>query len=95
MPDASLLASDTRPQATSLTSESGSVNINVQRGRNTGSDVVGFTVEQVSIPLTQISSTFPPRLFGGRCPYLGLDAFSRAGSLLDVRSDQSMKVFIV
>ena len=37
---------------------------------------VGYTVEQVSTLLTQISSTFQPKPFDGRCPYLGLDAFS-------------------
>jgi len=41
-----------------------------------GSKIVGYTVEQVSTLLTQISSTFQPNPFDGRCPYLGLDAFS-------------------
>ena len=69
MPDASLLASDTRPQATSLTSESGSsVNINVQRGRNTGSDVVGFTVEQVSTPLRRSAAPSHPGSSAGAAP---------------------------
>ncbi len=35
---------------------------------------IGYTVEQVSSLLTQISSTFQPKPFDGRCPYLGLDA---------------------
>jgi hypothetical protein len=38
--------------------------------------VQGYTVEQVSGLLTQISSTFQSKPFDGRCPYLGLDAFS-------------------
>ncbi len=37
---------------------------------------IGYTVEQVSTLLTQIGSTFQPKPFDGRCPYLGLDAFS-------------------
>lgn len=41
-----------------------------------GSKIVGYTVEQVSTLLTQISSNFQPKPFDGRCPSLGLDAFS-------------------
>jgi hypothetical protein len=67
MPDAWPPASDTRPQAAPVTSVSGSVNINVQCDGNTGGDVVGCTVEQISTHFTQISSTFQPRPFGERC----------------------------
>ena len=35
----------------------------------------GYTAEQVSILLTQITSTFQPKPFDGRCPYKGLDVF--------------------
>jgi len=35
----------------------------------------GYTAEQVSILLTQITSTFQPKGFDGRCPYKGLDVF--------------------
>jgi hypothetical protein len=35
----------------------------------------GYTVEQVSTLITQISATFQPKPFDGRCPYKGLDAF--------------------
>jgi hypothetical protein len=38
--------------------------------------IVGYTVDQVQTLLTQISSTFQPKPFDGRCPYVGLDAFS-------------------
>ena len=61
---------------------SGGVNLDAQRdviidGDVVGRDkIVGYTVEQVSTLLTQISSTFQPKSFDGRCPYLGLDAFS-------------------
>ena len=94
MPDASPPASDTRPQATSVTSVSGNVNIDIQHAVNTGSDGAGCAVEQVSTLFTQINSTFQPNPFDGRCPYLGLNAFSRAGSLLDDRSDRCMSVFV-
>src|SRR5215510_10139454 len=35
----------------------------------------GFTAEQVSALLTQITSTFQPKKFDGRCPYKGLEVF--------------------
>src|SRR5215207_4748910 len=35
----------------------------------------GYTVEQVSVLLTQITSTFQPKPFDGRCPYKGLEVF--------------------
>jgi len=42
-----------------------------------GGDIYkGYTREQVSELLTQITSTFQPRPFDGRCPYKGLDAFA-------------------
>jgi WD40 repeat protein len=48
---------------------SGEVNI-------AGRDIYkGYTAEQVSVLLTQITSTFQPSPFDGRCPYKGLDVF--------------------
>lgn len=48
---------------------SGEVNI-------AGRDIYkGYTAEQVSVILTQLTSTFQPKPFDGRCPYKGLDAF--------------------
>jgi WD40 repeat protein/energy-coupling factor transporter ATP-binding protein EcfA2 len=38
-------------------------------------NVVGFTSEQVSVLLEQISSTFQAKKFDGTCPYKGLDVF--------------------
>jgi WD40 repeat protein len=35
----------------------------------------GYTAKQVSILLEQISATFQPKPFDGRCPYKGLDVF--------------------
>ena len=35
----------------------------------------GYTAEQVSALLTQITTTFQPKTFDGRCPYKGLDVF--------------------
>jgi uncharacterized delta-60 repeat protein len=41
-----------------------------------GGDIYkGYTAEQVSVLLTQITSTFQPKPFAGRCPYKGLDVF--------------------
>jgi uncharacterized delta-60 repeat protein len=36
---------------------------------------VGYTSEEVTALLTQITSTFQPKPFDGRCPYKGLDVF--------------------
>jgi ABC-type multidrug transport system fused ATPase/permease subunit len=74
---------EARPQITSVTS----VSADGDAGRDVtiGGDVVGrdkivatygYTVEQVSTLLTQISNTFQPKPFDGRRLYLGLDAFS-------------------
>jgi WD40 repeat protein len=69
-------------QSNNLTSVSGGVNIGAERDVHIGGDVVGrdkitvgYTVDQVSALLTQISTTFQPRAFDGRCPYKGLDVF--------------------
>jgi len=35
----------------------------------------GYTVDEVSVLINQIKSTFQPKPFGGRCPYKGLDVF--------------------
>src|SRR5215213_367509 len=35
----------------------------------------GYTVEQVSVLLTQITTTFQPKPFAGRSPYKGLEVF--------------------
>jgi hypothetical protein len=36
---------------------------------------IGYTVDQVSVLLTQIKTEFQPKPFDGRCPYKGLDVF--------------------
>jgi hypothetical protein len=64
-----------------VTNVSGGVNVDANQvtihGDVVGRDkIVGYTVEQVSALLTQIGSTFQPKPFDGRCPYLGLDAFT-------------------
>ena len=38
--------------------------------------IVGYTAEQVNTLIAQITTQFQPKPFDGRCPYLGLDAFS-------------------
>jgi hypothetical protein len=84
MPDDSIPASEVEPQAISVSNVSGGVNLDAERDVNIGGDVVGrdkivsyqgYTVEQVSTLLTQISSTFQPKPFDGRCLYVGLDSF--------------------
>jgi len=52
-----------------ITDVDGEVNI-------AGGDIYkGLTAEQVSTLLTQITATFQPKVFDGRCPYKGLDVF--------------------
>jgi WD40 repeat protein len=36
---------------------------------------IGYSVEEVSVLITQITSTFQPKQFDGRSPYKGLDVF--------------------
>jgi formylglycine-generating enzyme required for sulfatase activity/energy-coupling factor transporter ATP-binding protein EcfA2 len=43
---------------------------------------VGYTVEEVSALLTEITSTFQSKPFDGRCPYKGLDVFEEEDSEL-------------
>ncbi len=72
------------PSIAAVTTISGGIEIDAERDITIGGDVVGrdkittygYSVEQVSTLLTQISSTFQPKPFDGRCPYLGLDFFS-------------------
>lgn len=42
---------------------------------------IGYTAEQVSILLTQITSKFQPRPFDGRCPYKGLEVSEEEAEL--------------
>src|SRR5215207_2611810 len=48
----------------------GDVSGNIHIGHTTG-----YTAEQVSVLVTQITATFQPKPFDGRCPYKGLDVF--------------------
>jgi len=64
-----------------LSVRSGGIDIAAQQV-SVGGDVVGrdkivtgYTADQVQALLVQISASFQPRPFDGRCPYLGLDAF--------------------
>src|SRR5258706_13070893 len=62
-------ADETKIQVGNITDVSGEVNI-------AGGDIYkGFTAEQVSILVKQITTTFEPKKFDGRCPYKGLDVF--------------------
>src|SRR5262249_44236970 len=52
----------------------GEINI---RGDVSGGITIGhgYTAQQVAVLLTQITSTFQPKKFDGRCPYKGLEFF--------------------
>ena len=43
---------------------------------------IGYTAEEVSVLIEQISTTFEPKKFDGRCPYKGLDVFEEEDSEL-------------
>ena len=65
----------------SVTNVSGGVNVaadqvSVSGDLVAGNKIIGYTADQVSALLTQITATFHARPFDGRCPYIGLDAFS-------------------
>ena len=52
----------------------------VQIEGNVGGDIrightIGYTAEQVSVLLKQITTTLQPKKFDGRCPYKGLEVF--------------------
>ncbi len=53
----------------------GGINIGGNLSGNITIGHTGYTVEQVSVLLTQITSTLQPKPFDGRCPYKGLDVF--------------------
>ncbi len=62
-------AEETKVAVGNITDISGEVTIAA------GDIYKGFTAEQVSILIKQITSTFQPKKFDGRCPYKGLDVF--------------------
>jgi hypothetical protein len=63
------MARDIKLEVGNIHDVSGEINIAA------GDIYKGYTVEQVSLLLTQIRSQFQPRPFDGRCPYKGLDVF--------------------
>ena len=74
------MTDDASPSISNI-SISGGVNFDADRidigGDVVGRDkiTVGYTSEQVSAILAQISTQFQPKPFDGRCPYKGLDVF--------------------
>ncbi|HSL44993.1 MAG TPA: hypothetical protein VK897_16295 [Anaerolineales bacterium] len=67
---------------------SGEVNI-------AGRDIYkGYTVEQVSLLLTQITSTFQLKPFDGRCPYKGLDVFDEEDAELFFGRESLIEVLV-
>src|SRR5512135_1762838 len=53
----------------------GDVSGTVITGDIAGDVTIGYTAAQVNALLEQITTTFTPKPFDGRCPYVGLDAF--------------------
>ena len=54
----------------------GNVTIGGSIGGNLTIGNTGFSADQVSTIIAQITTTFQPRPFDGRCPYKGLDVFN-------------------
>jgi tetratricopeptide (TPR) repeat protein len=49
---------------------------NISIGRDlSGSFTIGYTADQVSLLLSQITTRFQPKPFSGECPYKGLEVF--------------------
>src|SRR5687768_4595322 len=62
-------AEEKKVEVGNISEVSGEVNI-------AGRDIYkGYTADQVSVLLTQITTTFQAKPFDGRCPYKGLDVF--------------------
>src|SRR5512137_2990763 len=55
---------------------------------------IGFTAEQVSALLAQITSGFQPKPFDGRCPYKGLDVFEEEDAELFFGREQLVEDLI-
>ena len=53
----------------------GNVTVGGTIGGNLTIGNTGFNADQVSALISQISITFQPKPFDGRCPYKGLDVF--------------------
>ena len=53
----------------------GNVTVGGSIGGNLTIGNTGFSADQVSTLITQISTTFQTKPFDGRCPYKGLDVF--------------------
>jgi WD40 repeat protein/energy-coupling factor transporter ATP-binding protein EcfA2 len=69
-------AGDNKVAVGNITSVSGEVNV-------AGGDIYkGYTADQVSVLVTQITTTFQPKPFDGRCPYKGLDVFDEEDAQL-------------
>lgn len=70
------MTDDDSPSNSSLTLDAASINIG---GDVVGRDKIvsyqGYTADEVRVLLDQIATTFQPRPFDGRCPYLGLATY--------------------
>lgn len=74
MPDTSLSHPEAIPSITAVTTASDGVNLDTGRDLTIGGDVVGRDkITTIGYTVEQISSTFQPKPFDGRCHYLGLD----------------------
>jgi len=76
---------DNKVQVGDIHEVSGEVNIAA------GDIYKGFAVEQVSALIKQITTTFQPKPFDGRCPYKGLDVFEEEDAELFFGREKSVE----
>ena len=74
------MTNDQKNEELKIQADNNSVAVgNLRVGGSIGGDFFignkGFSAEEVSVLVTQISTTFQPKPFDGRCPYKGLDVF--------------------
>lgn len=55
---------------------------------------IGYSVEEVSVLITQITTTFQAKPFDGRCPYKGLDVFEEEDAELFFGRERLVKELV-
>jgi len=74
------MAEQEKPENSNVQANNNSIAVgSISAGRDISGNITlgntGYTSEEVSVLITQITTTFQPKPFDGRCPYKGLDVF--------------------
>ena len=92
--------SEGSPESSNIQAEGNGIAIGgLSVGGSVGGDIrightIGYTSEQVSTLITQISTTFQPKPFDGRCPYKGLETFGEEDAGLFFGREKSVEDLI-